>query len=251
MFQHFNVILAAGKAMKSGVDAVQPVLDVIDNNKKTITLSVGKLTTGVSVPKWKGVMFLRDVASPENYFQTAFRAQTPYKDHESGEYKKTCYVFDFSPNRSLKLLTTYSEKLSKDSHRASSEAKIAEFIRYLPVLKVAGNEMVSMEAREVLTFDLSGIDAKGLAGRFMERSNIIVNRESIDAINATDQTQERCNDIFSRIKMFRKFNGASDKDMKQADVDIGNLDANDKKSKSLKPKPHQSQVSKRISTKKR
>lgn len=236
VFKQYTVILAAGKAMKSGVDAVQPVLDTIDQNDKTITLSVGKLTTGVSVPKWKGVLFLRDVASPENYFQTAFRAQTPYKDPESGEYKKTCYVFDFSPNRSLRLLTTYSEKLSKDGHRATSEEKIGEFIRYLPVLKVAGNDMVSMEAREVLTFDLSGIDAKGLATRFMERKNIVVNRESIDAINATEQTQARCQDILSRIKMFKKFNGASDKEMKQSDAEIGNLDANDKKIKELKSK---------------
>lgn len=236
VFKQYKVILAAGKAMKSGVDAVQPVLETIDQNEKTITLSVGKLTTGVSIPKWKAVLFLRDVASPESYFQTAFRAQTPYKDTKTGEYKKTCYVFDFSPNRSLRLLTTYSEKLSKDNHRTTSEEKISEFIRYLPVLKVAGNDMVSMEAREVLTFDLSGIDAKGLANRFMERKNVVVNRESIDAINATEQTQARCQDIFNRIKMFRKFNGASETELKQSDVDIGNLDVNDKKIKDLKSK---------------
>jgi hypothetical protein len=235
VFQHFEIILAAGKEAKSGVDAVQPVLDAIDRNKRTITLSVGKLTTGVSIPKWKGVMFLRDVASPENYFQTAFRAQTPYKD-DNGKYKEVCYVFDFSPNRSLKLLTTYSEKLSTDSHKTTSEAKLSEFIRYLPVLKIAGNEMVAMEAREVLTFDLSGIDAKGLAQRFMERSNINVSRETINAINATDETRARCEDIFSRIKKFRKFNGASDKDLKNADPDISKLDTSDGKIKPTKTK---------------
>jgi hypothetical protein len=236
VFRDFHIILAAGKELKSGVEAVQPVLNTIDKNKRTITLSVGKLTTGVSIPKWKGVMFLRDVASPENYFQTAFRAQTPYKDSATGEYKKICYVFDFSPNRSLRLLTTYSEKLSTDSHKATSEEKLAEFVRYLPVLKVTGNEMVSMDAREVLTFDLSGIDAKGLGLRFIERRNIVVNRETIDAINATDENRERCQDIFDRIKKFRKFNGASDGEMKQTDVDLGNLDANNKKIKDLKTK---------------
>lgn len=234
VFQHYHIILAAGKELKSGVDAVQPVLDTIDKNKRTITLSVGKLTTGVSIPKWKGVMFLRDVASPENYFQTAFRAQTPYKDATTGKYKTTCYVFDFSPNRSLRLLTTYSEKLTTDSHKTTSEEKISEFIRYLPVLKVTGNEMVSMDAREVLTFDLTGIDAKGLGLRFIERRNILVTRSTIDAINATDDSRARCQDIFDRIKKFRKFNGASDSEMKQSDVDLGNLDANDKKIKELK-----------------
>lgn len=236
VFQHFHIILAAGKELKSGVDAVQPVLDAIDNNKRTITISVGKLTTGVSIPKWKGVMFLRDIASPENYFQTAFRAQTPYKNPITGAMKSVCYVFDFSPNRSLRLLTTYSEKLSTDTHLTTSEEKLGEFIRYLPVLKVAGNSMVSMEAREVLIFDLSGIDAKGLGERFIERKNVVVNRDTINAINATEQTQQRVQDIFDRIKMFKKFNGASDNEMKQSDVDVGNLDVNDKKIKDLKTK---------------
>lgn len=236
VFKHFHIILAAGKEVKSGVDAVQPVLDAIENNKRTITISVGKLTTGVSIPKWKGVMFLRDVASPENYFQTAFRAQTPYKNPITGEYKSVCYVFDFSPNRSLRLLTTYSEKLSTDTHLTTSEEKLGEFIRYLPVLKVAGNSMVSMEAREVLIFDLSGIDAKGLGERFIERKNVVVNRDTIEAINATEQTQKRVQDIFDRIKMFKKFNGGSDNEMKKLDVDVGNLDVNGKKIKDLKTK---------------
>jgi hypothetical protein len=226
----------AGQELKSGVDAVQPVLDSIDNNKRTITISVGKLTTGVSIPKWKGVMFLRDIASPENYFQTAFRAQTPYKNPITGKMKSVCYVFDFSPNRCLRLLTTYSEKLSTDTHLTTSEEKLGEFISYLPVLKVSGNSMVSMEAREVLTFDLSGIDAKGLGERFIERKNVVVNRDTINAINASEQTQQRVQDIFDRIKKFRKFNGASDNEMKQSDIDVGNLDVNDKKIKDLKTK---------------
>ncbi len=236
IFKNFYIILAAGKEMKSGVEAVEPVLKAIDNNSKTITLTVGKLTTGVSVPKWKGVLFLRDTESPENYFQTAFRAQTPFKDNVSGFVKEVCYIFDFSPHRSLKLLTSYSEKLSTDSHLTTSEERIGEFIKYLPVLKVAGNTMVNMDAREVLTFDLSGIDAKGLGERFIEKKNIVVTRETIDAINASPITQERCKDIFEKIKMFKKFVGASDKEMTDSDVDIANLDVNNNKIKKLETK---------------
>lgn len=236
VFQQYHVILAAGKEMKSGVEAVQPVLDAINANQKTITISVGKLTTGVSIPKWKGVMFLRDIASPENYFQTAFRAQTPYTDPVTNKTKTECYVFDFSPNRSLRLLTTYSEKLSTDSHLTTSEEKLGEFIKYLPVLKVAGNSMVSMEAREVMTFDLSGVDAKGLGERFIERRNVVVDRETINAINKDEYTQQRVKDIFDRIKMFKKFNGASEAEMKNSDVDIANLDVNNKKIEKLKTK---------------
>ncbi|WNL43520.1 DEAD/DEAH box helicase family protein [Halomonas sp. PAMB 3264] len=236
VFRHFHIILAAGTELGSGVEAVKPVRDAIKRHPKTITLSVGKLTTGVSIPEWKAVMFLRDVASPENYFQTAFRAQTPYTDPKTGKMKETCYIFDFSPNRSLKLLTTYSEKLSTDSHLTTSEEKLSEFIHYLPVLKVAGNQMVSMDAREVMTFDLSGIDAKGLGERFQERKNVVVTRDTINAINATEQSQARCQAIFDRIKMFRKYNGASDKDMTDADANVIDLDANDKRIKELKTK---------------
>lgn len=236
IFKHYHVILAAGKEMKSGVDAVQPVLDAIDANKKTITITVGKLTTGVSIPKWKAVLFLRDTDSPENYFQTAFRAQTPFKDKLTGRLKETCYIFDFSPNRSLKLLTSYSEKLTSDSHLTTSEEKISEFIRYLPVLKVQGNEMVSMDARDVLTFDLSGIDAKGLGERFIEKRNIVVTRDTIDAIGRDDETKERCQEIFNKIKAFRKFTGATNDEMKKSDAVVADLDVNNGKVKELETK---------------
>jgi superfamily II DNA or RNA helicase len=236
IFKNYHIILAAGKEMKSGVEAVQPVLQAIDNNKKTITITVGKLTTGVSIPKWKAVLFLRDTDSPENYFQTAFRAQTPYKDKISGHYKETCYIFDFSPNRSLKLLTSYSEKLTTDSQLTTSEEKISEFVRYLPVLKVQGNQMVSMDARDVLTFDLSGIDAKGLGERFVERRNIVVTRDTIDAIGSSQETLERCQAIFEKIKAFKKYTGASDKEMKDSDATVAKLDANNGKIKELETK---------------
>jgi superfamily II DNA or RNA helicase len=245
IFSQYHIILAAGKELKSGVDAVQPVLDAIDRNNKTITLSVGKLTTGVSIPKWKAVLFLRDTESPENYFQTAFRAQTPYKDPLTGAIKERCFIFDFSPNRSLKLLTSYSEKLSTDSHLSTSEQKISEFLRYLPVLKVTGNQMVSMDAREVLTFDLSGIDAKGLGERFVERKNVVVTRDTIEAINASEQSAERCQEIFNKIKKFKKFIGATDNDIKNSDVDVGTLDVNNGKIKKLETKePKNDQESK-------
>lgn len=236
IFKNYHIILAAGKELKSGVEAVQPVLDAIDNNVKTITITVGKLTTGVSIPKWKAVLFLRDTDSPENYFQTAFRAQTPYKDRKTGLYKEECYIFDFSPNRSLKLLTSYSEKLSSDSHLTTSEEKISEFVRYLPVLKIYGNRMVEMDARSVLTFDLSGIDAKGLGERFIERKNVVVTRETIDAINGSLENQKRCQEIFDKIKMFKKFTGASEKEIESSDAIVANLDVNNKKIKELETK---------------
>jgi hypothetical protein len=236
VFGQYKIIMAAGKGIKSGYEAVGDVREQIKSAKKSITISVGKLTTGVSIPEWKGVLFLRDTDSPENYFQTAFRAQTPYTDPKTKEPKETCYIVDFSPNRSLRLLTSYSEKLTEDSHLTTSQDRIAEFIKYLPVLKIEGNSMKEMDAHEVLTFDLSGVDAKGLGERFISRKNIVVTASVIDGITSNIDIKEKCSKIFDKIKKFKKFTGASDGDMKKSDVDIGNLDVNNKRIKDLKTK---------------
>lgn len=249
IFKQYHIELASGDNSKSGAKALLPVREAIDNvinrgTKKTgtITLTVGKLTTGVSVPEWGGVLFLRDTDSPENYFQTAFRAQTPYKD-KNGKIKDKCYIFDFSPNRSLRLLTTYSEKLTSDNHLSSSEEKIEEFIKYLPVLKVSGNKMFRMDAREVLTFDLSGIDAKGLGQKFIEKKNIVVTSDIISLINANNENSLTCQDIFDRIKMFKKYSvGASSDEMKNSDADVISLDVNNGKIKDLNTKKEKDQT---------
>jgi len=234
IFKDYHIELVTGDNSKSGAQALPPVERAIQNNKKTITLTVGKLTTGVSVPEWTAVLFLRDTDSPENYFQTAFRAQTPYKD-KNGKIKEHCYIFDFSPNRSLKLLTTYSEKLTHDNHSSTSEQKIEEFIKYLPVLKVFGNEMVELDARDILTFDLSGLDAKGIGSKFIERRNIVVTSEVISMIHSNDRNRERCSFIFDKIKMFKKYNVGSS-DLKNSDVDLDKLNQNNNKVKDLKTK---------------
>mgnify|MGYP001426157225 CR=1 FL=1 len=235
VFGQYKIILAVGSEIKSGIEGVRHLKPLLDKHEKTITLSVGKLTTGVSIPKWKAVLFLRDTSSPENYFQTAFRAQTPC-DYADGSYKETCYIFDFSPNRSLRLLTEYSEKLSTDSHSVTSEQKIAEFIRYLPVLMVDGNSMVELNAKEALLFDLNGVDAIGIGRRFRDRQNIRVTREVIDAVNMNAANRIRCEDIFSKIKAFRKFTGVNDTEAKKEDVNFDKLDVNNKKVKDLETK---------------
>lgn len=236
VFMHFHIILAAGSRFGSGVEAVSTVRQAIASHPKTITLSVGKLTTGVTIPQWKGVLFLRDIASPENYFQTAFRAQSPFTHPKTGKRKEQCFIFDFSPNRSLRLLTTYSEKLSSDRHLTSSERKIAEFIRYLPVLKMSGNQMQSMDAREVLTFDLSNVDAKSLGNRFIERRNVVVTSDTLAAINASEQSAQRCQSIFERIKQFRKASGISKKEERDIDANVIDLDVNEKRIRDLQTK---------------
>ncbi|MDO4590281.1 MAG: GIY-YIG nuclease family protein [Slackia sp.] len=121
VFYHdYTVIVAAGSKAGMGVEAVEPVRKAMGDplTTKTITLSCGKLTTGVTIKPWGGVLMLRNLKSPETYFQTAFRAQSPWtaknEDGTTEILKRDCYVFDFSLNRALAMISDYSCRLSVD-----------------------------------------------------------------------------------------------------------------------------------------
>src|SRR5690606_35051302 len=114
---------------------------------KTITLSCGKLTTGVTVRPWTGILMLRNLKSPETYFQAAFRVQSPWTmknpdgDDPNREeiIKEECYVFDFAPHRALRLLVEYGNGLNPEE--ANPEKKVVELIEFLPVLASEGGGM--------------------------------------------------------------------------------------------------------------
>lgn len=110
-YHDYRIVVAAGTEAGVGVDALQPVLNAMDNplGTKTITLSCGKLTTGVTVKPWSGIFMLRNSSSPETYFQAAFRVQSPWtvrnpdglSPNRVEILKPECYVFDFAPDLSL------------------------------------------------------------------------------------------------------------------------------------------------------
>ena len=105
----YNVIVAAGASAGIGLDALPPVRDKVGSgfDTKTITLSCGKLTTGVTVKQWSSILMLRNLQSPETYFQAAFRVQSPWSiknpngdnPNEEDIIKPVCFVFDFAPTR--------------------------------------------------------------------------------------------------------------------------------------------------------
>ena len=148
---------------------------------KTITLSCGKLSTGVTVKPWTGIMMLRNTTSPETYFQAAFRVQSPWttKD-ESGEeviLKPICYVFDFAPNRALRQVEEYSCQLNV--HETNPEKKVEQFIKFLPILAFDGSSMKEIDAAGVLDMAMSGTTATLLARRW--ESAVLVNVASRDS----------------------------------------------------------------------
>lgn len=176
-FHDYKIIVAAGKKAGIGADALIPVKKAMADplTSKTITLSCGKLTTGVTVKPWTGILMLRNLSSPETYFQSAFRVQSPWviKDETGKEeiIKKQCYVFDFALNRALKQISDYSSSLNIDE--TNPEKKVAEFIKFLPVLAYDGSSMREINATDILDIALAGTSATLLAKRW--ESALLVN----------------------------------------------------------------------------
>jgi hypothetical protein len=180
-YQDYRVIVAAGSAAGIGAEALPPVLEVMDDplRTKTITLSCGKLTTGVTVKPWTGIFMLRNSSSPETYFQAAFRVQSPWairnpdstSPNKEQVIKEECYVFDFAPDRALRQIAEYSCRLNVDE--SNVEKKVAEFIHFLPVLAYDGSSMKQIDAAGVLDMATSGTTATLLAKRW--ESALLVN----------------------------------------------------------------------------
>lgn len=176
-YHDYNVIVCAGTGAGIGLDALYPVQVSMGNplKTKTITLTCGKLTTGVTVKPWTGIFMLRNLKSPETYFQAAFRVQSPWEvRNEIGDkiiMKKECYVFDFALDRALRQISDYSCRL--DINESNPEAKVGEFIKFLPVLAYDGSSMKEVNAQDILDIALAGTSATLLAKRW--ESALLVN----------------------------------------------------------------------------
>ncbi len=205
-FHGYNVIVAAGNRAGMGVDAVWPVRRAMGDPlaTKTITLSCGKLTTGVTVKPWSGVLMLRNLKSPETYFQTAFRVQSPWTTRtEKGDtqvLKQECYVFDFALDRALAMVSDYSCRLSVNE--TSPERKVGEFIKFLPVLAYDGSAMREVNAAEILDIAMAGTSATLLARRW--ESALLVNVDN-DTLRRLLTSPEAMKALMS-IEGFRSLN---------------------------------------------
>lgn len=194
--------VCAGAAAGIGSAALEPVLRSMGDplETKTITLSCGKLTTGVTVRPWTGVFMLRNLKSPETYFQTAFRAQSPWTvEGEKGReiVKRTCYVLDFALDRALRQISDYSCRL--DVEEKNPERKVAEFSRFLPVIAYDGSSMKRIDAAEILDIALAGTSATLLARRWESALLVNVDNDTLRRLMAN----ERAMAALMRIEGFR------------------------------------------------
>ena len=210
-YHDYTIIVCAGIGAGIGAEALKPVQAAMKGglDTKTITLSCGKLTTGVSVAPWSGVLMLRNLSSPETYFQTAFRVQTPWvlknpaADAARREeiVKHECYIFDFAPNRALKQVQEYACKLDSNPD-TSPEQKVKDFISVLPIFSYDGSAMREIDAEGVLDYALSGTTATLLAKRW--ESALLVNVDNVTLQRLLNSKEAM--DALSRIEKFRTLN---------------------------------------------
>ena len=175
VFWHdYTVVVAAGTSAGIGLDALPPVRKAIGSgfDTKTITLSCGKLTTGVTVPQWSSILMLRNLKSPETYFQAAFRVQSSWAiknpngddPNEEEVLKPACFVFDFAPTRALRQLSEYAIGLSPNEQNPENAVK--DLVSFLPVLAYDGANMTQIDAGGILDMAMAGTSATLLARKW-------------------------------------------------------------------------------------
>lgn len=205
-YHDYKVNVCAGTQAGVGVAALEPVRRSMGDplETKTITLSCGKLTTGVTIRPWTGIFMLRNLSSPETYFQAAFRVQSPWeitKDNGEREIvKQECYVFDFALDRALRQISDYSCRLNVAE--SNPEKKVGEFINFLPVLAYDGSAMRQVNAAEILDIAMAGTSATLLAKRWESALLVNVDNDTLARLLASEEAM----DALMRIEGFRSLN---------------------------------------------
>lgn len=163
VFRDYEIVLAAGDGKldddEVSTQAFDKVRKAIAEHDYTITLSVGQLTTGVTIPEWTAVLMLSNMKSPALYMQAAFRAQNPCLFNRNGKFlrKENSYVFDFDPARTLTIFEEFANDLYTDTASGGGTAddrkqRVRTLLNFFPVIGEDENgEMVELDAERVLS----------------------------------------------------------------------------------------------------
>jgi len=199
VFWHdYRVVNVSAPGVGVGLDALPPVRKAIGAgfDTKTITLTVGKLTTGVTVPPWSSILMLRNLQAPESYFQAAFRVQSPWTirnpegDDPNAEeiLKPVCFVFDFAPTRALRQVSEYGTGLAPEEK--NPERAVEELVKFLPVLAYDGSNMTQVDAGGILDIAMSGTSATLLARKWESALLVNVDNLTLKKIMANEKAME-------------------------------------------------------------
>lgn len=210
VFENYKIVLAAGNGRANDDDQVvnQKSLDrvrqAIKENEKTITLSVGQLTTGVTIPEWTGVLMLSNMKSPSLYMQAAFRSQNPWEYVQGDEVKQkqNAYVFDFAPERTLTIYDEFANNLSSKTSNGGGttddrKENIRKLLNFFPVAaEDTDGKMIELDVNQVLTipktFKAQEVVRRGFMSNLLFRNvgGIFANsdaREILEDLNPVDQ----------------------------------------------------------------
>ncbi|WP_426473535.1 Eco57I restriction-modification methylase domain-containing protein [Chryseobacterium balustinum] len=212
VFKDYTIIVAAGDGrsfeeeendFKGNESSFQKVKKAIAENDKTITLSCGQLTTGVTIKEWTAVLMLTDIKAPSLYMQAAFRAQNPYKEFRNGELllKKSAYLFDFAPTRVLEIYDQFANGLNPKAVKGEitekdREENIKELLNFFPVISEDVNgEMIELDAQKVLTFPNALAASEIVNARFM--TNLLFN----DSLKGVFNFPKEVEDILDKMQV--------------------------------------------------
>ena len=262
VFEGYEIINASGIKAGSGIEALKPVNIALNRNgktpmeNKTITLTCGKLTTGVTVAPWTGILILRSLSSPESYFQSIFRVQSPWvvKNKITGDtqiIKDRCYVFDFAPNRALRVVSDYCSraiiKSNSNSNNSTQDPEdvVISFVNFLPIFFSDGYSMSKLDAKGLLDYVLTGTSSSMLAKKF--QSDSVINLDS-NTLTKLKNNQPLIDEL-SKIEAFRKLKNQLDiiisTDSLVKDAKISNKElSSDIKSKVDEAKKHRETIQK-------
>ena len=216
VFKNYKIIVAAGKEKRDEdsdvLKSYDKVVEAIKKYDRTITLSVGQLTTGITIPEWTAVLMLSNISSPALYMQAAFRAQNPCtlvtdeKDEKGNPIfkgKENCYVFDFDPARTLTVVEKFANNLNPATANGGGtleqrQQNIKELLNFFPVIGEDENgELVELNVEQVLTIPRKirsqEVVRRGFMSNFLFNINNVFNipKSAMDIINSLEPVKEK------------------------------------------------------------
>ncbi|WP_326717456.1 DEAD/DEAH box helicase family protein [Vagococcus jeotgali] len=207
VFENYTIVLAAGDGKSDdhtviSEKALERVKKAIKDNEKTITLSVGQLTTGVTIPEWTAVLMLSNIQSPSLYMQAAFRAQNPWEYELNGAFKQkeNAYVFDFAPERTLTIYDEFANSLSKRTAQGAGTSdmrseNIRTLLNFFPVIaEDSEGKMVELDVNQVLTIPKT-IKAQEVVKRGFMSNLLFQNISGIFASTGAREILEQLNPV--------------------------------------------------------
>lgn len=234
VFSHFDIVNVAGEGdeeidTSNALQAVKKAMTNNPNDTYTITLSCGRLTTGVSVPEWTAVLMLAGTYSTaaSQYLQTIFRVQTPA--NIDGRIKEECYVFDFAPDRTLKMVAEAVQLSSRaGSKNLVAELALKKFLNYCPVISIEESKMKEYKVSELLQ-ELKKVYAERVA------------RNGFDDPKIYNDDLLKLSEVeLKEFEELKKIVGDSKQTRKQGDIDVnkeGFSDEETEEENKLKRKP--------------